>query len=196
MGTFQRIWAGLLRTEPPSAASVLEPACGSANDYRFLEAYGLARLIDYTGFDLCQKNVDNARRIFPHARFQLGNVFALSWRDLSFDFCIVHDLFEHLSLEGMETALAETCRVTRQGLSLGFFNLHEADEHIIRPAGEYHWNTLSVSRLRDLLDGHEFDAQVVHIDTFLKWRFGCDQTHNKNAYTFLAERRGYSRVNS
>src|SRR6266702_7644186 len=30
--------------------SVLEPACGSANDYRFLHACGIAQLVDYAGF--------------------------------------------------------------------------------------------------------------------------------------------------
>jgi len=43
-----------------ATVSVLEPACGSANDYRFLHAYGLARLVSYTGFDLCAKNIENA----------------------------------------------------------------------------------------------------------------------------------------
>ncbi len=196
LNTFQRLWAQALQPESPGRVSVLEVACGSANDYRFIHAYGLGRLIDYTGLDLCPKNVDNARRMFPQAHFQLGNVFALDWPDLAFDYCFVHDLFEHLSLQGLEAALSEICRVTRCGLSLGFFNLHEADAHLVRLSGDYHWNTLSVPKLRDLLERHGFRAQVIHIDTFLKWRFGCDQTHNKNAYTFLAERPGYCRANS
>jgi SAM-dependent methyltransferase len=188
LGTFQRIWDKTLEGEPPTRLSVLEPACGSANDYRFLNAYGLARLIDYTGFDLCPKNIDNARSLFPQAHFQVGNAFAIDWPDAAFDYTIVHDLFEHLSLEGLESALSEICRVTRRGLTVGFFNLHEAEEHIVLPSGEYHWNTLSVPRLREFVERRGFEARVIHIDTFLRWRFGCDQTHNKNAYTFFAER--------
>jgi SAM-dependent methyltransferase len=196
LSTFQRLWARVLQPESPRRVSVLEVACGSANDYRCIHAYGLGRLIDYTGLDLCPKNVRNARRMFPQANFQLGNVFALDWPDLAFDYCFVHDLFEHLSLEGLEAAMSETCRVARYGLSMGFFNLHEGDTHLVRPTGDYHWNTLSVPKLRDLLERHGFRAQVIHIDTFLRWRFGCDQTHNKNAYTFLAERPDYCRANS
>jgi SAM-dependent methyltransferase len=188
LNTFERLWAAALAGEPPRRVSVLEPACGSANDYRFLHAYGLAPLIEYTGLDLCPKNVANAQRMFPSGHFKLGNVFALKWPDAHFEFCVVHDLFEHLSVPGLERALAELCRVTRQGLSIGFFNLHEAEEHVIRPTEEYHWNMLSVPKLRDGLQHHGFQVRIIHVDTFLKWRFGCDQTHNKNAYTFFAER--------
>jgi SAM-dependent methyltransferase len=188
LATFEQLWAKTLQDQPPSRLTVLEPACGSANDYRFLHSYGLARLLHYTGFDLCEKNVANARAMFPEASFATGNVFNIQSSDLAYDYCFVHDLFEHLSLDGMQRALAEICRVTRHGLALGFFNLHEADEHVVRPTGEYHWNTLSAPRLRTDLERLGFQAQLIHIDTFLKWRFGCDQTHNKNAYTILAER--------
>ena len=188
--TFARVWREALRGESPSHARVLEPACGSANDYRFLEAYGLARLVDYTGFDLCVKNVDNARGLFPNTRFLVGNAFAMSFANGAFDHALVHDLFEHLSIEAMEKALAELGRVARRGLCLGFFNLHEGEEHIVQPTDDYHWNRLSLPRLRQALDAHGFQVQVVHIDTFLRWRFGCDQTHNKNAYTLFAERKG------
>ena len=57
----------------PQRLSVLEAACGSANDYRFIEAFGLARLLDYTGFDLCEKNIFNAKQLFPMAQFNVDN---------------------------------------------------------------------------------------------------------------------------
>ncbi len=41
---------------------MLEAACGSANDYRFLHAFGFAPFLDYAGFDISPKNIDNARR--------------------------------------------------------------------------------------------------------------------------------------
>lgn len=168
--------------------SVLEPACGSANDYRFFHAYGLARLVDYTGFDLCAKNIENARALFPGVSFAVGNVFEIAASDKAFDLCFVHDLFEHLSLEGMQTAVKEVCRVTRQGLCVGFFNMDEIRDHQARPVDEYHWNLLSMSRMKELFAGCGFAAQVVHIGTFLRQQIGCEQTHNPNAYTFLMQR--------
>jgi len=165
--------------------TVLEPACGSANDYRFLEACGLARLIDYHGLDLCPANIQNARALFPSVSFELGNVFDIGALDKSFDVCFVHDLFEHLSPAGLEAAVRETCRVTRQGLCIGFFNMDEIPAHQVRPLREYHWNLLSMARMKELFTSCGFAAQAVHIGAFLRRQTGCDQTHNPNAYTFL-----------
>ncbi len=44
--TFEGIWRKALEEEPSGGLTVLEPACGSANDYRFLDSYGLGRLLD------------------------------------------------------------------------------------------------------------------------------------------------------
>jgi SAM-dependent methyltransferase len=187
LDSFMRLWAEALTPLPAPAPAlrVLEPACGSANDYRFLERAGLARLLDYTGFDLCRKNVDNARALFSAARFELGNVFEMAAPDKAFDCLFVHDLFEHLSPEGLEAAAAEICRVTRTALCLGFFNMDEIPEHVVRPHEDYHWNTLSMERMKELFARLGFAARVVHIGTFLRSAVGCDHTHNPNAYTFL-----------
>jgi SAM-dependent methyltransferase len=171
-----------LNPQPPS---LLEPACGSANDYRFLHAYGLARLVSYAGFDICAKNVENARALFPDVSFMVGNVFEIAASDKAYDFCIVHDLFEHLSPEGMQAAVREVCRVTRQGLCVGFFNMDEIRDHQVCPVDDYHWNRLSMARMRELFAACGFAARVVHIGTFLRQQVGCEQTHNPNAYTFF-----------
>jgi SAM-dependent methyltransferase len=165
--------------------SVLEPACGSANDYRFLDAYGLAPLIDYTGFDLCAKNVENARALFLGVRFEVGNAFEIAAPDKAFDLCFVHDLFEHLSPDGIQVAVREVCRVTRLGLCISFFNMDEVRDHQVRPVADYHWNLLSMGRMKALFASHGFAAQVLHIGTFMRQQVGCEQTHNPNAYTFL-----------
>jgi len=174
-------------SEPQShrRLTVLEPACGSANDYRFLEACGLAPLIDYHGVDLCPANVENARALFPGISFELGNVFELSVPDKSFELSFVHDLFEHLSPAGLEAAVREICRVTRRGLCIGFFNMDEIPAHEVRPVREYHWNRLSMARMKELFADCGFTAQALHIGAFLRRQIGCDQTHNANAYTFL-----------
>lgn len=190
LDTFCRLWSRALLTETPPDLSVLEPACGSANDFRFLHACGLARLLNYTGFDICPTNVENARALFPGVRFQCGNVFEIAEPDKAFDLCFVHDLFEHLSLEGLQTAVAEVCRVTRKGLCVGFFNMDETREHRIEPFEEYHWNRLSMGRMRELFAEHGFTAQVMHIGTFLRRQVGCEETHNPNAYTFWLQSAG------
>jgi hypothetical protein len=200
LNCFLQLWASLLgrervpcvgseqphsQSQPKSALSLLEPACGSANDYRFLHFCGLARFFDYTGFDLCQKNVENARALFPAIRFEAGNVFEISADAKSFDQCIVHDLFEHLSIAGLEKAAEEICRVTRRGICIGFFQMDEIREHVMRPLDDYYWNLLSLSRMREVFANHGFKTQAIHIGSFLSHHTGCQQTHNPNAYTFI-----------
>jgi len=178
-------WRTLLTADPTGSCRVLEPACGSANDYRCLQACGLADRLDYTGFDLCAKNVQNARALFPGARFEVGNAMEIAAADRTYDYTYVHDLFEHLSLEGMAATAKELCRVTRRGLCLHFFNMDELDEHVVRPVEEYHWNTLSLARVVELFAAEGFTGRAFHVGTFLRRRVGFEQTHNPRAYTLI-----------
>jgi ubiquinone/menaquinone biosynthesis C-methylase UbiE len=190
LNTFQNLWREILAAELLSAPAptVFEPACGSANDYRFLHSYGLSRFLDYTGLDLCAKNVENARALFPETHFEHGNTFEINARDSAFDLSFVHDLFEHLSIEGLNAALKELCRVTRRGICANFFQMDEIPDHVIRPTDEYHWNLLSMDQIKKLFATHGFACQIVHIKSFLRQEFGCDYTHNPNAYTFVLHR--------
>ena len=185
LDTFMTLWRALLPSDASSPCRVLEPACGSANDYRFLKACGLADRLDYVGFDLCDRNVRNARALFPDTRFDVGNVFEIAAPDRAYDCAYVHDLFEHLSPEGIGAAAKELCRVTRRSLCLHFFSMDEIAEHLVRPVAEYHWNTLSLNRMLDLFTAEGFSGQALHIGTFLRRRLGCEHTHNPHAYTLI-----------
>jgi len=185
--TFEPIWREVLENEHPSRISVLEPACGSANDYRFLQTFGLARFLNYTGIDICEKNIQNAEQMFPGVTFRTANVLDIDAPDNSFDYCIVHDLFEHLSAEAMELAITQLCRVTRKALSVAFFNMQETDHHIVHPVDNYHWNTLSLSKTKALFAQHASVVNTAHIHSFLSSRFACADTHNNRAYTFIVE---------
>ena len=185
ISTFQTIWREVLADELPQNISVLEPACGSANDYRFIEAFGIARLINYAGFDLCEKNIRNAKQMFPDACFKVGNTLEIEAEDGAFDYCFVQDLFEHLSVEAMEAAIVEICRVTRKDISAGFFNMHDGERHIVRAVGDYHWNNLSMAETKTIFERHASAVQVFHIDKFLRSKFRCVDTHNKGAYTLI-----------
>lgn len=190
--TFLGLWRRALAGLPPNSGRprVFEPACGSANDYRFISACGLGSLLDYTGMDLCPKNVENARTLFPSIRFTAANVFALPATDREFDLCYVHDLFEHLSEAGLERAVTEVCRCTRTAICAGFFNMQERPEHVIQPHENYHWNTLSLERTRRLFAAHGFTGQAIHVGSFLNVAAGADETHNPHAYTLMLSRQG------
>jgi SAM-dependent methyltransferase len=188
MSTFQTIWREVLTAEQPQHISVLEPACGSANDYRFIETFGIARLLDYTGFDLCEKNIHNAKQMFADICFKIDNALEINEKDNGFDYCFVHDLFEHLSIEAIEVAISEICRVTRQVICIGFFNMYDGDQHVVRAINDYHWNKLSAVRTKAVFERHVSEVRIIHIDTFLVSKFGCGDTHNKNAYMFIVKK--------
>lgn len=183
---FRNLWSTLLagRTVAQRLA-VLEPACGSANDYRFIRSFGLAHFIDYTGFDLTPANIANAQAMFPQGAFHVGNILAIAAADKSFDCLFVHDLFEHLSIPAMEHAIAEVCRVTRRALCLGFFRLHDAPDHIVTPHQHYYVNMLSLGRITALLEAHGGHVEAVWIDGLSRTLFGKDDTHNPHACTLL-----------
>jgi ubiquinone/menaquinone biosynthesis C-methylase UbiE len=191
LNTFERLWHESLAKESPTqgqALTVFEPACGSANDYRFLHSYGISRFLDYTGLDLCSKNIKNAGALFPEAHFEEGNVFEINAQDNAFDLSFVHDLFEHLSIEGLQTAIKELCRVTRRAICANFFQMDEIPDHVVRPTDEYHWNLLSMDQIKKLFAAHGFSCQIIQIKSFLRQEFGYDYTHNPNAYTFILQR--------
>jgi hypothetical protein len=123
--------------------------------------------------------------MFPGACFKVGNVLEIEAADGQFNYCFVHDLFEHLSVEAMEAAIVEICRVTRKAICAGFFNMHDGPRHIIQTVRDYHWNKLSMAQTKVFLERYASVVQVVQIDTFLRSKFRCDDTHNKGAYTLI-----------
>ena len=130
-----------------------------------------------------------AMRRYRHQRTERGESIngeiEIEADDKTYDLCIVQDLFEHLSIEGMERAVSEICRVTRHRMCIGFFQMDEIRDHVVRPMEDYHCKLLSMRKMRELFAEHGFDAQVIHVGSFLDEQVGCAETHNPNAYTFL-----------
>ena len=143
-------------------------------------------IIERFGASINVQNIANAQGMFPGVSFAVGNVLEIDRGAESFDYCYVHDLFEHLSLEAMKRAFGEIMRVTRKGVCCGFFNMHTSTEHFEVPVEEYHWNTLSVPRIRSLLEHYACRVETIAIDSYLHQRFQCPDTHNKQAWTIIA----------
>lgn len=187
--TYLDRWASVLSGgtgRPP--LRVIELACGSANDYRAFAECGLAGHLDYLGIDLTEKNVENARRRFPGVTFEVGDVLDVRRADHSADYVIASDIFEHLSLDGMERALDEAMRLARRGLALTFFNMGESPEHEDRPTKLYHWNRLSRPRIEARLRARFPEVRVVAIKPWLREAYGYPHSYNGGAYSIFAER--------
>lgn len=185
---FEGRWRTTLADRSAGPLSVLELACGSANDYRAIADYGLVPFLDYAGIDLNPKNVANARRRFPTASFEVGNAMAIDRADASVDIVLASDLFEHLPTDGVGRVLGEAMRVARRGLILSFFNMADIAEHDDRPVAAYHWNLLSRARIEEALHREFPTVTVTPIAAWLRTEFGYEHTYNPAAWTIVAER--------
>jgi SAM-dependent methyltransferase len=182
LDSFVELWKiALSGLEPVGRASVVEVACGSANDYRALHATGLAAHVDYTGFDIAPSNILNARRRFPGVDFHEASSFALPLDDKSRDYGMAFDLFEHLSLEGMERSLEELLRVTRKELWLGFFNLGRGPVHRENPVELYHCNEISETALVDWFHSRGHSCAVIRLPEWQMESFGVGDYYNEEA---------------
>jgi ubiquinone/menaquinone biosynthesis C-methylase UbiE len=181
-------WRAALPPPGDARLQVLELACGSANDYRAFVECRLADHLDYRGIDITEKNVENARRRFPGVAFEVGDVRDVWHPDGAFEYVIASDVFEHLSLEGMERALGEAMRLARRGLALTFFNMDESADHQDRPTKLYHWNRLSRPRIEARLRGRFDSVRVVPIAHWLRDEHGYAHAYNPRAYSIFAER--------
>lgn len=190
---FVNIWKQILPELKIRKGTVLEPACGSANDYRVLHEMGLTNYIDYSGFDICPKNISNALEHFPRANFFVADVYQYEFKR-DYDVIFVHDLFEHLSIQGAEFALGKLCKHCKGVLNIGFFNMDDIPDHVVRPVKNYHWNTLSLGKIHELIKSYEFDVQIIHINTMLKELFNMESStkngiYNPRAYTFICRKK-------
>jgi len=185
---FGERWGTAMAERPEGERlAMLELACGSANDYRYLAAHGLAGGIDFTGVDICPENIANARARFPGVDFRVGDAMALDFGDRVFDVVCAFDLFEHLSPEGIEAALGEAVRVCRGELWLSFFNLDDIPCHEIHPVGGYHWNRLSAAEVSASLEGLGCGGvRVVSIPEELEERFPGYRHYNAEARIVIA----------
>ncbi len=185
LNTFSGLWNMTLCGRHAEKVSVLEVACGSANDFRFIEKSGLAGFITYTGIDVSSKNIANAKTRYPDADFRALSILDTGFEDASFDYVLVHDLFEHLSPDALNTALAEVMRLTRSQVWLHFFNVKACKDHVVQPVERYHWNTLSLDKLVHSLTELGGNIETVSIPSFLMDKFGDCTYHNSDAVTLL-----------
>jgi ubiquinone/menaquinone biosynthesis C-methylase UbiE len=184
---FGRRWQDALADRQAPALSVLEYACGSANDYGAFAGYGIARFLDYTGVDLNETNIANARRRFPDVNFRVGSVLDLPEQDRSMDYVIGFDIMEHLSLPAMQHAMDAAVRICRRGLYFAYFRMDEVPEHVDNPRGTYHFNLLSAPQVRQDMARQFGTVQLIQVADMLKDNFGYAHSYNRKAYALITE---------
>ena len=184
---FGRRWRDTLAGRQAPPLSVLEFACGSANDYRAFADYGIAPFLEYTGVDLNNTNIANARQGFPDVDFRVGSVLSLPEADRSVDYVIGFDIMEHLSLPAMKHAMDEAVRICRRGLYFAFFIMDEVPEHVDNPVRNYHRNLLSAPLVRQDMARRFGTVHLFRIADMLRDEFGYPHSHTNRAYSLIAQ---------
>jgi SAM-dependent methyltransferase len=190
LDTFMTIWSEQLLRIPDAAVSVLEAACGSANDYRFLHRAGVAPLVCYTGVDIAARNIANAKRRYPQTDFRVGSILATEFPDSAYDCVFCHDLIEHLSPAAMERALSEMFRIARHEVVIHFFNAKEEGEHEIVPVHRYHRNRVSLARIAAFFEQRGARVTCLEMARWLREKIGAPGYHNPNAFSLIADKPG------
>jgi SAM-dependent methyltransferase len=185
---FMTIWSEQLSQTPQAVLSVLEVACGSANDFRFLHKCGVARFLTYTGIDLAPKNIANARNRYPTVRFLVRNILETDFPDRSHDCLYCHDLLEHLSLNAMERALGEMLRIARHDILLHFFNGKRDGNHEVIPVGRYHRNRISMEKVMAFFEPFGVRVTCLEMAQWLREKIGSPGYHNPQAFSLLVEK--------
>lgn len=181
-------WKECLAQAPSAALSVLELGCGSANDYRFWDAYGLARAIDYVGIDVSEENVRNAKARFPDTSFHVGDACCPDYANRSFDVVFMSDVLEHLSRSAVEAALANAERISRDEIWLALFNAGESAAHRFEAKDDYHWNMLSVAEIGQHLGAVGFSCEILSIAAEMAHRLPGYVHYNPGAYLIVGRR--------
>jgi SAM-dependent methyltransferase len=98
-----------LEAVEPHDRAVLDAPCGRG---RLLKAVGArAPRAALYGLDVNDEMVARSRRDVPGATVQVGSIYALPFRDQSFDAVLCNEAFMHF--DDPNRALAELCRVAR-----------------------------------------------------------------------------------
>ena len=189
LNTFQGLWAAELDGAEAAPLRVLEPACGSANDYKAIRDCGLAAHIQYSGFDISWKNIRNARVQFPGVDFFEASVLNAGLPDQSFDYLFIHDMIGHLSGEGMERAVGEIMRMVRREAWIHCYNAADIPRHEIRPFERYHRNRISIPQMTASLEREGASVNVVVVSDLLKSKFGFAPAYTATSVSFLARRK-------
>lgn len=140
-----------LRAVRPEDRSVLDVPCGRG---RLLKAVSRrAPGAALYGLDVNQDMAARARREAPAARVPVGSVYALPFRDASFDVVLCNESFMHF--DEPRLALAELCRVSRERVYFSVTTRRQLNTlwrklGLLATGDVPHW-TYNIEELRTLL---------------------------------------------
>jgi len=106
----------------PHRDKILDAGCGTGCFYKYLsEKFG-----DYTGIDSSPAMINRAKELSPEGKFQLDDLYNLSFKDNTFDYVFCHAILVHLP--EIATPIKEMYRVAKGRV---FFNCWTAPKDVL-----------------------------------------------------------------
>lgn len=106
----EKQWRGIDWLPGEDGESILDVACGNGNYCKFFTQRGL----DYTGCDLSENMLEQARENNPGFEFIRGDATNLPFEDGEYDVVFCSDLLIHLPSELEEAVVKELIRVAKK----------------------------------------------------------------------------------
>ncbi len=98
--------------------SALDVGCGEGFTLNKLSENKIGKKLE--GVDFLKTAIDTGKRVHPHLKLKVGNIYHLPYKDNSFDLVICTEVLEHL--EDPKKALSELTRVSKKYLLLSVPN--------------------------------------------------------------------------
>jgi ubiquinone/menaquinone biosynthesis C-methylase UbiE len=180
---FDRVILSWLALERPKDEKILELGCGPGEVSGFLSGQGA----ECVGTDISPRMIENARKYFPRASFEVQDFFSLSHPDASFSRIVAFYAVVNLTMEEIEKVFTEVRRVlTADGIFLFTFHIDEGEEmndvkDFLVPGNDLTFFCFKVDEMKALAEKLGFAV----VDILMRYPYPEAEYQSKRAYFIL-----------
>ncbi len=180
---FDRIILGWFAEQAPKDQKILEIGCGPGEISGFLAGRGASCI----GTDISPRMIENARRYFPAAAYEVRDFFNLGFADNSFTRIVAYYAIVNLTMEEIERAFTEVRRVLAPGgLFLFTFHIFEHEDRtdvagFMAPENALTFYYFKVDEMKELVQRLGFQV----IDVLVRHPYPDVEYQSKRSYFIL-----------
>ena len=102
--------------------TILEVGFGSGREYERMREFFNEKGIEYTGLEYTKHFVEYAKKKYPKANWEQGDIRNMVFKDKSFDYIFLYHVLEHQNgLKDVEKAIKEMCKVANKRIIIIWF---------------------------------------------------------------------------
>lgn len=178
---FDQIILDWFAAQIPQSETVLEIGAGPGEVSGYLARLGVKCL----GTDISERMIENARKYFPQAQFEVQDFFRLSYADDSFLGVVGFYAIVNLTPEEVRSVLSEVKRVLKgDGIFLFSFHIHEGEEKtevknfLSQEANELTFYYFKVDDVKEMVENAGYQI----VDILIRYPYKDVEYPSKRAY--------------